>query len=135
MTYFEIHRMHREGLSVRHISSYLVLNRRTVIKYLNMSEQEYESFLIQQADRKKILLPYEDFVRERLEKFQDTSAAQMHDWLKEHFDDLPTVSQKTVFNFVCWVMEKHQIPVTSTEREYQMVDELPYGKQAQVDFG
>lgn len=34
----------------------------------------------------------------------------------------------------------HQIPVTSTEREYQMVDELPYGKQAQtvrraVDFG
>ena len=135
MTYFEIHRMHREGLSVRHISNYLVLNRRTVIKYLNMSEQEYESFLIQQADRKKILLPYEDFVRERLEKFQDTSAAQMHDWLKEHFDDLPAVSQKTVFNFVCWVRDKHQIPVTSTEREYQMVDELPYGKQAQVDFG
>ena len=91
MTYFEIH---REGLSVPHISSYLVLNRRTVIKYLNMSEQEYESFLIQQADRKKILLPYKDFVRERLEKFQDTSAAQMHDWLKEHFSDLPAVSQK-----------------------------------------
>ena len=135
MTYFEIHRMHREGLSVRHISNYLVLNRRTVIKYLNMSEQEYESFLIQQSDRKKILLPYEDFVKERLEKFQDTSAAQMHDWLKEHFDDLPAVSPKTVFNFACWVREKHQIPVTSTEREYQMVDELPYGKQAQVDFG
>ena len=79
MTYFEIHRMHREGLSVRHISSYLVLNRRTVIKYLNMSEQEYESFLIQQADRKKILLLYEDFVRERLEKVRDTLAAQLHD--------------------------------------------------------
>ena len=81
MTYFEIHRMHRGGLSVRHISSYLVLNRRTVIKYLNMSEQEYESFLIQQADRKKILLPYGDFVRELLEKFQNTSAAQRQDWL------------------------------------------------------
>jgi transposase len=135
MTYFEIHRLHREGLSVRHISNYLVLNRRTVIRYLSMSEQQYESFLVQQSDRKKILLPYEDFVKERLEKFQDTSAAQMHDWLKEHFNDLPAVSQKTVFNFVCWVRDKYQIPVTRTEREYQMIDELPYGKQAQVDFG
>lgn len=100
MTYFEIHRLHREGLSIRQISSYLVLNRRTVIRYLSMSEQQYESFLVQQSDRKKILLPYEDFVKERLEKFQDTSAAQMHDWLKEHFDDLPAVSPKTVFNRV-----------------------------------
>jgi transposase len=62
----------------------------------------------------------------------------MHDWLKEHFDDLPAVSKKrylTASAFVCWVKDKHQIPVTSTEREYQMVDELPSGKQAQVDFG
>jgi hypothetical protein len=135
MTYFEIHRLHREGLSVRQISSCLVLNRRTVIRYISMSEQQYESFLVQQSDRKKILLPYEYFVKERLEKFQDTSAAQMHDWLKEHFNDLPAVSPKTIFNFVCWVRDKYQIPVTRTEREYQMVDELPYGKQAQVDFG
>lgn len=39
--------MHREGLSVQHISNYLMLNRRMVIKYLSMSEQEYEAFLIQ----------------------------------------------------------------------------------------
>jgi hypothetical protein len=70
ITYFEIHRLYCEGLFVRHISSYLLLNRRKVIRYLNMCEPDYESFLIQQSDRKKILLPYEDFVRKRLEKFR-----------------------------------------------------------------
>lgn len=135
MTYFEIHRMHREGHSISQICEYLRLNWRTVNKYLSMSEQDYENFLIQQANRKKILLPYEDFVRERLEQFRDTSAAQIHDWLKERYPDLPTTSPKTVFNFVGWVREKHRLPVVTAERQFQMVEELPYGKQAQVDFG
>lgn len=107
MTYYEIHRMQREGHSISHISEYLVLARRTVSKYLSMSEQDYEELLVRQSNRKKILLPYEDFVRERLEQFRDTSAAQMHDWLKERYPDLPSVSPKTVFNFVGWVREKH----------------------------
>jgi hypothetical protein len=45
MTYYEIHRMHREGHSINKISEYLVLNRRTDSKYLSMNEQEYEEFL------------------------------------------------------------------------------------------
>ncbi len=135
LMYFEIHRMHRQGHSISQISQYLVLNRRTVSKYLSMSEQEYEAFFDRLSDRKRILLPYEDFVKERLEVFRDTSAAQIHDWLKERFADFPVVSPKTVFNFVCWVREKYRLPVVKAERQYQLVEELPYGKQAQVDFG
>lgn len=135
MSYFEIQRMHREGHSISQISQYLALNRRTVTKYLSMNEQEYEEFLLKQSERKKILLPYEDFVKRRLEMFRDTSAAQMHDWLKEHYPDFPAVSAKTVFNFVFWVREKHSLPVVKNEREYQILEESPYGKQAQVDFG
>jgi len=135
MMYYEIHRMHREGHSISQISEYLLLDRRTVSKYLSMSEQDYEEFLIQQSNRKKILLPYEGFVKERLKQFRDTSAAQMHDWLKERYPDLPSVSPKTVFNFVCWVREKYRLPVVTAERQFQMIEELPYGKQAQVDFG
>ncbi len=135
LMYFEIHRMQREGHSISHISEHLAVNRRTVSKYLSMSEKDYEAFLDRKSDRKKILLPYEDFVKERLEEFRDTSAAQIHDWLKEHFADFPVVSPKTVFNFVCWVREKHRLPVVKAERQYQWVEELPYGKQAQVDFG
>ena len=65
MMYYKIHEMEREGQSTSQISKYLVINRRTVKKYLAMSEQEYENFLIKQSERKKELLPYEAFVKER----------------------------------------------------------------------
>lgn len=135
MMYYEISRMYREGHSVSQISKHLVINRRTVNRYLSMSEQEFEAFLLKEGDRKKILFPYEDFVRERLETFPDTPAAQMHDWLKEKYSDFPDVNQKTVFNFVLWVRDKHNLPRTKPQRHYQLVEESAYGKQAQVDFG
>jgi hypothetical protein len=109
MTYFEINRLHPEGYSISKISEFLVLNRRTVSKYLSMGEAEYEGFLIQQTDREKKLFPFEGFVRQRLEEFRDTPAAQMHDWLKENHPDFPVVSQKTIFSFVSWVRKKHQL--------------------------
>lgn len=100
-----------------------------------MSEQEYEAFLIKQSERKKELQPYESFVKERLELYQDTSTAQMHDWLKEHYADFPKVSAKTVFNFVNWVRGKFNLPRIIIHRQYHPIEEMPYGKQAQVDFG
>lgn len=133
--YYEVHRMYREGHSISQISNYLVLNWRTVAKYLAMSEQEYEDFLSRQENRKKVLAPYEKFIKERLEQYPETSAAQMHDWLKEFYPDFPKASQKTIFNFVHWVRDKHNIPRIKPQRDYNPVEELPYGKQAQVDFG
>jgi transposase len=135
MLYFQIHRMRQQGHSVSQISHQLELNRRTVKKYLCMDEAQYEVFLSSQSDRKKILLPFEGFVKERLELYSDTSAAQMHDWLKEHHADFPQVSAKTVFNFVAWVRDKHHLPFVKETRQHQMVEETPYGQQAQVDFG
>ena len=96
MVYFEIHRLYREGFSIRQIGEELVLNRRTVSKYLSMSELEFEQMMIDQSERNKVLSPYESFVKSRLEKFRDTPAAQMHDWLKEHFKDLRVHSTKDI---------------------------------------
>jgi hypothetical protein len=59
----------------------------------------------------------------------------MHDWLKESFPGFPKVSPKTVFNFVSWVRNRHNLPFIKAPRQYEMVEELPYGKQGQVDFG
>jgi hypothetical protein len=133
--YYEIHKLDRDEYSVSRISELLSINRRTVKKYLAMSEQEYEAFLVSQCDRKKELVAYEPFVKDRLVLYRDTSAAQMHDWLKEHHVDFPNVHAKTVFNFVHWVRNKYNLPITPKIREYEVVAELPYGKQAQVDFG
>jgi hypothetical protein len=135
MTYFKIHQMDREGQSVSQISKFLVINWRTVKKYLAMSEQEYQDFLVKQSERKKGLLPYEGFVKDRLQRFQETPSAQMHDWLKEYHPDFPKVNPKTVFNFVNWIRGKYNLPRINIHRQCHPVEELPYGKQAQIDFG
>ena len=133
--YHEVHRMHREGYSISKINDLLGLHRNTIRKYLSMSEAGYEALLVKQSERRKELDSYEEFVKERLRLFPETSAAQMHDWLKEHHSSFPKVNPKTIFNFVHWIRDKYNIPKLSVKRQHQVVDELPYGKQAQVDFG
>jgi len=100
-----------------------------------MTEYDYEQFLIKNSERTKILSAYEGFVKEQLDNYPDTPAAQMHDWLKEHHSEFPTVNPRTVFNFVSYVRQKYNIPQIPELREYFPVEQLPYGQQAQVDFG
>jgi transposase len=133
--YHEVNKQHREGLKPAQIARELVMDRRTVKKYLAMSEDEYLDFIDNQLIRHKVLAPYENFVRIRLEYCEEASAAQVHDWLKEHHEDFIAVDAKTVFNFVLYVRNKFGIPKPFNHRDYEMVPELPYGQQTQVDFG
>jgi hypothetical protein len=136
MIYHEVHQLSRNGFSIRYISNHLSLNWRTVKRLLDIkNDREYEQYLRAVSDKHRLLEPYESFVKSRLELYRDTSAAQMHDWLKEHFTDFPAASARTVFNFVMWVRQKYQLSKINQTREYAMVAESPYGQQAQVDFG
>lgn len=133
--YYEIHKRKLNGDNPTRIARHLVMDYRTVIKYLNMSEEQYIAYIEDQTFRSKTLDPYEDFIQYRLEDCPDASAAQIFDWLKENFPDLPTVNEKTVFNFTLYVRRKHGIPKPFVDRDFSQIPELPYGKQAQVDFG
>lgn len=133
--YHEVHKLKRDGLKPAQIARELDSDKRTIKKYLTMSEEEFMEFKYSQLERKKMLDQYQDFVKFRLEQCPDASAAQVFDWLKEHFDDMIPVSEKTVFNFVLSVRKKHGIPRPFNYRECMQVEELPYGKQAQADFG
>jgi transposase len=134
--YQQVHQLSRSGFSARAISTQLGLNWRTVKRLLCIEDdRQYEQYLQSVSDKHRVLEPYESFVKSRLELYRDTSAAQMHDWLKEHFTGFPAVSPRTVFNFVMWVRQKYQLPKLVQSREYGMVAETPYGEQAQVDFG
>ena len=133
--YHEIHHLERLGFSKSKIARHLEMDVRTVDKYLQMTEEGYENYLLRAGQRDKVLAPYEAFVKDRLCQFQDTSTAQIHDWLKEHHPDFSEVSPRTVYNFVMFVRQKYNIPVVRVCREYFPVEELPYGEQAQVDFG
>lgn len=132
--YHEIHKLKRLGFSNSRIARYLVIDPRTADRYICMSEDQYEQYLIK-AERKKILAPYEAFVEDRLTEFPDTSSAQIHDWLKEHYDDLPKVTPRSVFNFVMHIRHKYNIPYVPATRDFSPVEEHSYGYQAQVDFG
>lgn len=134
--YHELHRLLQMGFSLTRVANYLVIDWRTAKKYANMSEVQYEHFLLSSDKRSKILDPYEDFVLSKLREYPDTSAAQILDWLKENFQQLPEVNPKTVYNFVMAVRQQYHIPVTTgPSRQFGPVPEAPYGEQAQVDFG
>jgi len=133
--YHELHRLQRQGMSPPQIASEFGFDTRTVKKILDMNEQEYLDLQDQLLTRTRKLAPYESFVKNRLELCLDASSAQVHDWLKEHYSDFPVVSIKSVYNFVLFVRNKHQLLKTFDNREFSQVEELPYGKQAQVDFG
>ena len=133
--YHEVHKQSRDGLKPSQIARELGLDRRTVKKYLAMTEDEYLDYIDNQLKRQRVLAPYENFVRTRLESCAEASSAQVHDWLKEHHKDFIDVDAKTVFNFVLHVRSKFGIPKPFNHREYEKVAELPYGQQTQVDFG
>lgn len=133
--YHEIHKLKQEGFTSTQIGKKLGFDSRTIKKYLTMSEEEFLEFKHSQSNRKKLLDSYEEFVRFRLEQCPEASSAQVHDWLKEHFDHFVNVSDKTVFNFVLSVRDKHGIPKPFDYRDHIQVEMLPYGKQIQVDFG
>ena len=98
MLYHLIHQMDHEGHSITKIATHFGINWRTVKRTLSMGEQEHQLSLEQGKTRNKSLDAYEEFIKEKLGIFPETSSAQMHDWLKEHHADFPAVSQKTVFN-------------------------------------
>lgn len=133
--YYEIHKRKINGDNPTRIARYLAMDYRTVIKYLNMSEEQYIEFLENQSFRSKTLDPYEDYIHYRLEDCPEASAAQITDWLKENFPDLPIVNEKTVFNYTLYIRRKYGVPKPFIHRDFLQIPELPYGKQAQVDFG
>jgi hypothetical protein len=80
--FYEVQKLIRDGLSYAAIGAALVLDPRTVSKYALMSEEEYALFLAAKETRTKILHPYEDFVKVKLQAHPSVRTAQMHDWLK-----------------------------------------------------
>ena len=128
----EVKKLFRLGFSMAKIANHLAIDTRTVGKYSAMSEQAYR---LQLGNRSKLLSDYELFVKQKLEEYQDTSAAQIHDWLKENHPNFPAVNPRTVFNFVMYVRQLHNIPFVKPVREFFPIEELPYAEQAQVDFG
>ena len=102
-----------------------------------MSEADFLKQMSGESDRHSCKLDaYREFVVNELTEYPFLSCAQIEDHLKEHFDDLPEVSEKTVYNFVMRIREEEDIPKENEKvRQTAKVPECEYGEMAQVDYG
>ncbi len=103
-----IHKLyHVQHKSLRWIAVHLGINFRTVKKFLDMDSGEFQKYSESISTRNCTLDPYKSFIVDRLNLFQDTPAAQMHDWLKERYPSFPEVSAKTVYNYVMKIRQEY----------------------------
>lgn len=135
--WYKIKELFEKGYRQAQICRETGLDKKTVHRYLSMSYEEFKSSESYKRMYIKILDPYEKQVHLWLEAHNDLSASQIHDWLREHYTDLPEVNSKTVFNYVKYIRAKYQIakPILANTRQYERWEETPYGEYAQVDFG
>lgn len=132
--YFSIQQQRKLGLRKSQVARNLGISRNTVIKFWDMKVDEYKRFLETLETRSKKLSPFESEVVGWLKQYPDLSASQVWDWLKERHGHL-AVAESTVRNFVQGIRSEYAIPKAVRMRQYGAVEELPMGRQMQVDFG
>lgn len=118
------------------VAKQLNIDTRTVKKYWNMTEQDFVNLVkkFNESKSKSVLDQYKDEILEFLTTYKSFTAAQIYDRLKEQHINF-NLCESSVRNYVAKLREKHNLNKKFREREYVAVEELPMGKQAQVDFG
>ncbi len=135
--WYEVQKLKDLGLNISQTSKETDLDRTTVRKYRSLSEDEFLNWIKEPRRLPQKLACYRRFIKDLLIKQNYLSASQVEDRLKESFPDLPNIHSKTVYNFVNSIRKQYDIPKPSksTSRQFEKLPELPYGIQAQVDFG
>ena len=136
MDYYKIQEYKRKKFNKSQTARKLGINRETVGVYWDMTPEAYAARVESAKTREKKADPHKDFVLECLLKYPDMSAAQLYDWIKER-TCLETLDfQERCFrDYVKSIREEYDIKKPETSRQYEAMDELPSGQQAQVDMG
>ena len=133
--YVDIQRLKKLGFKKQQVADRLGCCWRTVSKYWDMTQEEYD--LDSGMVRKRCKLErYDGVILGWLRKYPDMTSAQVYDWLLERFGEHEiTASERTVRRHVTELRRDYSIPKQSDPRDYEAVPDLPPGKQMQVDFG
>lgn len=136
--YKKIQEMKRLGFRKRKTAREAGVSRDTVDKYWDMSDEEYLTLLSESKSRGSKLDQHRSFIVAELQAWSEITAAQIHDHLKEKLlaeqsEWIP--SQRLVQEYVAALRDELGFPTMNKIRQYEAVEELPYGKQAQVDMG
>lgn len=136
--WYKVQELTEECLNKSQISMETGLDRATVRKYQQISEDEFHRWIKQKKNLPSKLKKYHNYVKSILQKSPYLSAAQVEDRLKEHYhEDLPHVHSKTIYNFVQSIRKEYGIekPSKKDDRVFEKLPEPAYGEESQVDFG
>lgn len=135
--WYKVKQLFSSGLNKSQISRKLGIYRGTVRRYLSMSEAEFVQSSVYRRSYNHKLDAYEEFIVTQLQDTPYLSSSQIEDRLKEHYAGYDKVCSKTVYNYVNYLRDKHNLPKNPEEhpRLYEQQPESPYGESAQVDFG
>ena len=128
--------LQRQGYSIIEISAKLSLNRKTVSKYFHMPENDYKKYLLKMSYKEKVFEIYKRdimFIYSANDNIKLIMAA-VYDFLEEKYGELP-YTEKTLRNYINYLINTAQISLNKNVRMYQKVPQLPYGQQTQLDFG
>ncbi len=132
--YTEIHKRKRAGYSQRAVARELDIDRKTIRRYWEMSEDGYAEYLLSSKSRSKMLDPYREYIVGELEEYPEITSAIIDSKLRmKYMDFMP--SYRSVRLYVAKLREELGIPAMKAVRQYSEVAELPAGLQAQVDMG
>ena len=135
--WYEVQKLTESGLNKSQIKRETGLDKATIRRYQQISEDEFHKWVQEKRRMPKKLQNYHNYVKKELELKPYLSASQIEDRLKENYDDLPRVHSKTVYNFVETIRKKYNIakPKTDKVRIFEKLLEVAYGSEGQVDFG
>lgn len=130
--YIHVQELKALGFSKRKAAQVLGVHRATVSKYWNITTDEYTT-MAETVKKQSSLANYEPVILGWLFRYPSMTAAQIYDWLLEHYQ--LKMSERVVRRYVTNLRQEHNIKKTSQPREYESVEELPMGYQMQIDFG
>ena len=136
MNYGNIQKLKREGLNKSQVSRKLEIDYKTVLKYWDMSPDDYSAERNFAEIRSSKIDTFKDYILKCLSEYPDMSTAQLYDWIKEKTgrDTLP-FAERTMRSYVKRLRAEYDIAKPKKIRQYEAVPETEPGYQAQVDMG
>lgn len=134
--YQEIKRLQRLGHGKNKISKELGVDKKTVRKYYSMDDAEYNNYISKLRYREKEF----DSIRENiLELYKDNDnlrlpVSAVYDYLEESLGAVPA-KENSLRNYISYLEEMGELNLVDKLRYYTKVEDMPYGKQLQIDFG
>ena len=134
--YQEIKRLQKLGFGKNKISRELGIDKKTVRKYWSMDDTEYSSYVNQHYYRSKEYDALQEVILELYDKNDNIKlpVSAVYDYLEESLGLLPA-NENSLRNYICYLEEIGQLNLTKKQRYYTKVEDMPYGKQLQIDFG